>query len=189
LKMNSLAESEIQVSEKISQITLLKDQTEKYYNQLEVLKDGFKEIKTYVFSSALSELSYRTNQFLQVLFHMPAEIKFVNEDLNIQTKIILKDQEMSLGLLSGGQFRRFSLAVDLALSDMVSSRKNSKVNLLILDEYFKDLSETSMEKCLDLLKSRKCPVLLIEHNSVFKNIVDNVFFVELQGGTSSVSRQ
>jgi DNA repair exonuclease SbcCD ATPase subunit len=91
---------------------------------------------------------------------------------------------MSIGLLSGGQFRRFSLAIDLALSDMVSSRKTSKLNILILDEYFKDLSETSMEKCLDLLKSRKSPVVIIEHNSIFKNIVDNVFFVELQGGTS-----
>lgn len=173
--------------DKIAQVTVLLNQTKHYASQLEQLKDGFKEIKSYVFTTALDELSFRANQFLSTLFEIPAMIEFSNEDLKIETKIKLNEQEMTIGLLSGGQFRRFSLAVDLALSDMVSSRKNSKVNMLVLDEYFKDLSEGSMEKCLELLKLRTCPVLLIEHNSIFKNIVDNVFFASLVNGTSEVS--
>lgn len=119
---------------------------------------------------------------------MEASIKFSNDDQKIESKITINGQSRSLGLLSGGQNRRFNLAVDLALSDIVSYRKSSKLDLLIFDEYFKDLSEISMEKSLDLLKARKCPVILIEHNSIFKNIVDNTFFVRLQNGTSSESR-
>lgn len=185
-KIHELSNQIDQVSQNIIQVQLRIDETSKHLFRLETLKSGFKEIKSYVFSSALNELSFRANEFLTVLFEVPAKIQFSNEDLKIETKIYLNEKEMSTGLLSGGQFRRFCLAIDLALSDMVSSRKTSKLNILVMDEYFQNLSESSMEKCLDLLKMRKCPVLMIEHNSVFKGIVDQTFFCELQNGTSSV---
>lgn len=176
-------------AEKWAEITNLVEVSNVHAQRLETLKDGFKEIKSYVFTNALNELNFRTNQYLNDLFEMEATIKFTNEDQKIESKISISGQPRSLGLLSGGQNRRFNLAVDLALADIVSYRKTSKLDLLIFDEYFKDLSEISMEKSLDLLKSRKCPVILIEHNSIFKNIVDNTFFVRLENGTSSESRQ
>lgn len=174
---------------KLSEVKNLVNVSEAHAQRLETLKDGFKEIKSYVFTNALNELNFRTNQYLNDLFEMEAAIKFTNEDQKIESKISINGQTRSLGLLSGGQNRRFNLAVDLALADIVSYRKTSKLDLLIFDEYFKDLSEISMEKSLDLLKSRKCPVILIEHNSIFKNIVDNTFFVRLENGTSRESRQ
>ena len=175
-------------SEKIDELKRLLDDSNSHSLRLETLKDGFKEIKSFVFTNALNELNFRTNQYLNELFEMEASIKFSNDDQKIESKITVNGQSRSLGLLSGGQNRRFNLAVDLALSDIVSYRKSSKLDLLIFDEYFKDLSEISMEKSLDLLKARKCPVILIEHNSIFKNIVDNTFFVRLQNGTSYESR-
>lgn len=174
---------------KLTELRQLVEVSALHSQRLETLKDGFKEIKSYVFTNALNELNFRTNQYLSDLFEMEATIKFTNEDQKIESKIVLDGKDRSLGLLSGGQNRRFNLAVDLALSDIVSYRKTSKLDLLIFDEYFKDLSEISMEKSLDLLKSRKCPVILIEHNSIFKNIVDNTFFVRLENGTSHESRQ
>jgi exonuclease SbcC len=176
------------IGEKISELKRLLDESNSHSLRLETLKDGFKEIKSFVFTNALNELNFRTNQYLNELFEMEASIKFTNDDQKIESKITVNGQSRSLGLLSGGQNRRFNLAVDLALSDIVSYRKSSKLDLLIFDEYFKDLSEISMEKSLDLLKARKCPVILIEHNSIFKNIVDNTFFVRLQNGTSYESR-
>jgi exonuclease SbcC len=176
------------VQEQLTELRNLVDVSNQHSNRLETLKDGFKEIKSYVFTNALNELNFRTNQYLNDLFEMEATIKFTNEDQKIESKIVLDGKIRSLGLLSGGQNRRFNLAVDLALSDIVSYRKTSKLDLLIFDEYFKDLSEISMEKSLELLKSRKCPVILIEHNSIFKNIVDNTFFVRLENGTSFEAR-
>jgi DNA repair exonuclease SbcCD ATPase subunit len=152
--------------------------------QLDILKDSFKDIKSHVFNNALLELNHRANGYLNQLFEVDAAIKFTTEDQKISTDILLDGRPRSLGLLSGGQNRRFNLAVDLALSDVVTSRKGSKLNLLIIDEIMKDLSEASMEKCLDLLKARKCPVVVIEHNSLFKSIVDNTFHVTLEKGTS-----
>lgn len=187
-KLQSLSKVESDLQEKISQLAQFEEQSRKYLEQLETLKEGFKEIKSYVFNSALNELSFRANEFLTKLFEVPAQIFFKNDDLKIETQIVLNGQTPSVGLLSGGQFRRFSLAIDLALADMTSSRKTSKLNILVLDEYFKDVSESTMEKCLELLKLRKSPVLLIEHNTIFKNIVDNVFFVRYEKGTSYESR-
>lgn len=187
-KLKSLSKVESDLQEKIVQLTQFEGQSRKYLEQLETLKEGFKEIKSYVFNSALTELSFRANEFLTKLFEVPAQIFFKNDDMKIETNIVLNDQTPIVGLLSGGQFRRFSLAVDLALADMTSSRKTSKLNILVLDEYFKDVSESTMEKCLELLKLRKTPVLLIEHNTIFKNIVDNVFFARYEKGTSYESR-
>jgi DNA repair exonuclease SbcCD ATPase subunit len=158
-----------------------------YIDQLEALKDGFKEIKSYVFSQALNELNFKTNEYLAQLFEVDAKINFISEDQKIQSNITLNGVPRALGALSGGQNQRFNLAVDLALSDIVNSRGSSKLGIIIFDEYFKNLSETSMEKCLEILKERKTPVIVIEHNSLIKNIVDNVFFVTLQNGTSFVA--
>lgn len=172
----------------LAEVNNLLSEAIKYYRRLETLKDGFKEIKSYIFTNALNELNFRTNTYLNDLFEVEATIKFTNDDQKIESKIMLDGKERSLGLISGGQNRRFNLAVDLALSDIVSYRKTSKLDILIFDEYFKDLSEISMEKSLDLLKTRKCPVLLIEHNSIFKNAIDNSYFVRLQDGTSVHSK-
>lgn len=187
-KLAMLEQQISKVGVDLQELRNLLNKSNEHSGRLESLKDGFKEIKSFVFTNALNELNFRANQYLNDLFEMEATIKFTNNEQEIESKITLDGNVRSLGLLSGGQNRRFNLAVDLALADIVSYRKTSKLDLLIFDEYFKDLSEISMEKSLDLLKQRKCPVILIEHNSIFKNIVDNTFFVRLKDGISEESR-
>jgi DNA repair exonuclease SbcCD ATPase subunit len=157
-----------------------------HLSKLEQLKLGFKEIKSYVFNSMLNEINARVQSYLSHLFEVPVSVRFRNEDMKIETDVKFDGVDRGLGLLSGGQFRRVSLAVDLALSDVVTARKGARLGILIIDEYFKDLSESSMEKCLTLLERRGQPVLLIEHNSIFKNIINNSIFVKLENGTSYV---
>lgn len=147
--------------------------------QLEALKDGYKEVKAYAFQNVLNQLTRKANNYLGELFEQPVKIKFENVDMKIDVSVSIDDKERPLGLYSGGQFRRIALAVDLALSDITCSRNSNKLNLMILDEYCKDLSEVSMEKVLKLLQARKGSTILIEHNSIFKSIVNNVFEVEL----------
>ena len=155
-----------------------------YLNQLEILKAGYREVKAFVFQGILQELSNKANNYLSDLFEVPIKITFKNEDLKIATDVTIDGQTRPLGLYSGGQFRRICLAVDLALSDITASRKGKSLNLLVLDEYFKDLSEESMMKILELLQHRSGATLLIEHNSIFKSIVSNTYNVELIGGIS-----
>lgn len=170
--------------EAIEGINGLIEKSNLHLQRLETLKEGFKEIKSFVFNNAINSLNHRANKYLSELFDMEATIKFTNEDQEIQTEVTLGGRKRSLGLLSGGQGRRFHLAVDMALADIVSFRGMSKLGILIFDEYFKDLSEISMDKALELLRSKKCPIILIEHNSIFKNFIENTFFVRYKNKVS-----
>ena len=172
--------------EVINQSILLQNTLQTRY---EYLKDGFKQIKSYVFQSLLSELNRSTNRYLNELFEVPASIIFDNisddgEISKIKTTVMLDGNERSLGLLSGGQFRRVQLAVDFALSDIVAQRSKNPINVKILDEAFKDLSEPSMERIVGVLQKMSGCTILIEHNSIIKNIVNRVYKVELKEGIS-----
>ena len=155
--------------------------------RLEILKRGFKEIKSFVFNSALQDLTVKTNTYLTELFEVPISITFTNENMKIGTEIIIDGVKRSLGLMSGGQHKRICLAVDFALSDLISTRKGSKLNLLILDEPFQNLSENSMIKVINLIKNMKKSTIIIEHNTIAKSAVDRVFKINyVQGVSSSV---
>ena len=169
---------------KLKTVTESKKKLELESHKLEALRDGFKEVKAYAFQNTLNILSAKANANLAQLFEQPVKIQFKNVDMKIDVVVTIDKKPRSLGLYSGGQARRIHLAVDLALADIVMSRKGNKLPLMILDEYCKDLSEVSMEKVLHLLQARKGSTILIEHNSLFKSIVNQTFDVELIGGIS-----
>lgn len=175
----------LKADRKEAETTLLEHK--KSMNRLEVLKDGYREVKVHVFQSVLNELTRKANHYLTELFEVPVLIKFDNQDMKIDVTVTIDGEPRPLGLYSGGQFRRICLAVDLALSDITTTRKGNTLDLRIFDEYMKDLSESSMEKVLRLLENLGGSTLLIEHNSVFKSIVNNTFEVELVNGVSKAS--
>ena len=155
----------------------------------EILKTGFKEVKQFVFQTLLNELTVKSTRLASELFEVPISIKFSNEDeeggvTKILTTVTLDGNERSLGLYSGGQYRRIELAVDLALASIVGNRSQNPIKFRVLDEPFKDLSEPSMEKVVKLLEKLEGPTIIIEHNSVTKSIIHNVFDIEYRQGVS-----
>lgn len=157
----------------------------------DLLKEGFKEVKSFVFQSLLNELNFKANQYLKELFDQNVKIEFKNvTEANVVSKIVavatIDGVSRPLGLYSGGQFARLQWAVNLALSDIVAGRSHNPINLRIFDEHFKDLSESSMEKIVKLLGKFKGATILIEHNSMVKNIVNQTFEVEYRNGQSNV---
>lgn len=159
------------------------------FNTFEMLKNGFREIKSYVFKGLLAELNKNANKTIFELFEQDVRLEYYNEGQEgeiskINVKIYIDGKERSIGLLSGGQFRRAQIATDLALSTLVYNRSNKLINLQIFDEAFKDLSETTVYKILELLQKQNRCTILIEHNSVIKNSIDKVYNVELKNGIS-----
>ena len=185
--INVLESENIQILEVLESLKGLLQIAQNRVYQLEALKGGFKEVKSYTFNSILNELTCRVNRYLIDLFEVSVNLKFTNENMKIGMDLTMGTVKRGYGLFSGGQQRRVQLAVDLALSDIVAARTGTKQSLLILDEYFKDLSEVSMHKCLMLLEKLGRPIILIEHNSVFKSIVNRTFMIELRNGTSKAS--
>ncbi|WP_228407944.1 hypothetical protein, partial [Salmonella enterica] len=49
---------------RLREIRAMLETSKQHAGRLETLKEGFKEIKSYVFTNALNELNYRTNQYL-----------------------------------------------------------------------------------------------------------------------------
>jgi DNA repair exonuclease SbcCD ATPase subunit len=165
------------------------DKLKKYMAQLEVLKTGFKEVKSFVFQGVLKEINRRANTYLAELFEQPARISFSNsgdsgEISKISVKVNLGGIERGLGALSGGQSRRFSLAVDLALSDIVASRNPNIKNFMIIDEGFFNLSLESKQRVLNLLSNRQGSTIFIEHDPIFETICEQKLEIEFRDGIS-----
>ena len=158
-------------------------------DRLNILKDGFKTIKSYVFQSVLAELSRRATAYAAELFEIPVKVLFDNESEDgeiskINTEVVLNGVSRPLSLTSGGQFARIGMSIDLALSDIVASRSTNPISFRILDEPFKNMSETSMAKAVKLLEGLKGASVIIEHSPLIKSIVNNTFHVEYSKGIS-----
>lgn len=167
---------------------LLKGKT-KRIGDLTALREGFKETKAYTFKALLRDLTNKSNYYLAQLFDLPISIEFTNETeaggiAKITDVVTIGDVQRPFALYSGGQSRRIQLAVDLALSDIVASRGDKPIGIRLFDEYMKDLSENSMEKVLELFEELEGSVLMIEHNSIIKNVVNNNLEIELRNGVS-----
>lgn len=182
-----LQEENRMIENDLTELDTLLETSKVYNSRLETLKDGFKEVKSYTFNSVLNELTFKANNYISQLFETPVDLKFSNDNMKIELNLNINGYERGYGLFSGGQQRRIGLAVDLALSEIIAARSGSKcVNVRFLDEYFKDLDENSMQKCLRLLEKLGGSTVLIEHNSVFKSIVDNTVNVELNNQVSKI---
>jgi DNA repair exonuclease SbcCD ATPase subunit len=192
LLLNKISECEsvlaIQLDELASQNQALLSERD-HDSRLRILKDGFKSVKAFVFGSVLEELTRISNGYISELFEVPVQIEFNNENEDgelskIDIQVTIEGVKRPLGLYSGGQFKRIELAVDLALSNIISSRSNNPFNIRCFDEPFQNLSESSMEKAIKLFGNLKGTTLLIEHNSIAKSICDQVFKIELRDGVS-----
>lgn len=174
---------------KVESLENLLEEGKEELKELTKLREGFKETKAYTFKALLRDLTNKSKYYLGQLFNLPISIEFTNETeeggiAKITDKVTIGNVKRPFALYSGGQARRIQLAVDLALSDIVAARGDKPAKLLIMDEYCKDLSESSMEKVLELFENLDKSVIMIEHNSLIKNIVSNTFQIELRDGVS-----
>ncbi len=171
--------------------TLLKETLSDINSQkhsLEVLKDGFKEIKSHVFGSVLIDLSIKATSYASELFEVPVSIRFHNESegeiSKIQTIIKVGEIIRSYGLLSGGQARRVQIATDLALSEIVSKRALNPINFRILDEASKDLSTPTIERLVSVLEGLAGSTVIVDHNPIINASISQVFDIQYENGIS-----
>lgn len=165
------------------------EEAQRHQSRLRILKDAFKDVKAFVFTSVLEELTRASNSYISELFEVPVQIHFTNEDdsgdlSKIDIQVEIEGVRRSLGLYSGGQFKRIELSVDLALSSIISSRSQNPFQIRCFDEPFQNLSEASMERAINLFSRLKGTTLLIEHNSVAKSICNQIFKIEFRDGVS-----
>lgn len=102
----------------------------------------------------------------------------------------MNGKEVSIGSLSGGENKAFSLALDFAIIDVIGSQYGLNLNPIVLDEPFDGLDAIGREIVIDLLSklSEKRQILVIDHASEAKSMFSNVVRVEKHNGISKILR-
>jgi len=164
--------------------------------KLEALKKAYKNVKYYVFETVTDELNLRIDKYLEPLFKNNMKVQLKTESTNSKKEVIQKfstyieknEVEVSFNSLSDGEKRRVEIAVNFALSDVISNSASS-INLLVLDEIFNGLDTVGRNQIvylLDMLRSEKENIFIIDHFETTKSLVNNTIEVELRDGISKI---
>jgi len=168
----------------------------KQLEYLEILKKSYKNVKYYIFESTIDELNRRINKYLEPLFLEDVKIEYTyisgksNDKLKFSTKIIKNGIEKSYKSLSDGEKTRARLSTNFALSDIVAMRKANSLRMMILDEVFDGLPEECRERVVELLevlKTEKDTILVIDHFQAMHNLIENTILVEKRNGISRIA--
>jgi DNA repair exonuclease SbcCD ATPase subunit len=103
---------------------------------------------------------------------------------------ILKDGErVEYESYSGGEKRRISLAVDMALSEIMSEYYGQKFGMVVFDEQTGYMDEDGRVGFMNLLReiAREKRVFVVDHDGTFQAMFDIVWRVWKKGGISHVT--
>jgi DNA repair exonuclease SbcCD ATPase subunit len=158
-------------------------------------KDGF---LGRIFDEVLDEISAEANQVLAGLPNAQhVTIRFASESITQKGTVKKSIVPMvSFGGVeaplksgcSGGMLTSVELAVDLAVSSVVSRRAGIVPGWLVLDEAFEGLDLVSKESGMTILSQygQDRLVLVVDHATEFKEMFTQFVNVELRNGVSSV---
>lgn len=150
------------------------------YTQL-VCRDG---IPFNVIASTVPEIENEVNTILSQISEFSA--KFETDGKNIIPYIVYDDKKWLMSLTSGMERFTLSLAIRVAL---INISNLPKPNFLIIDEGFSVLDSeniSAMSILFSYLKSQFEFVIIISHNEILRDMVDNQLEVKKENGFSKV---
>lgn len=97
----------------------------------------------------------------------------------IRSKIDSKYRERTLSQLSGGQWRRVSLALDLAFAELIRRRGILRCNLIVMDEVLTHLDASGREAVGTVLRYMVGNTANETNNSIETKLIDNTVGQEI----------
>jgi DNA repair exonuclease SbcCD ATPase subunit len=152
--------------------------------------------QAYILDSVIESFNERVSEYVNLLWsNLTYELKSYKEtkDGDVSAKfsetIVMGHKTISVGSLSGGEFRALSLCIDFALVDVMERQFGLSISPVILDEPFDGLDGVGREVIIELLEtiSGKRQVVVIDHASEAKAMFSKVISVELRNEISAVS--
>jgi DNA repair exonuclease SbcCD ATPase subunit len=160
---------------------------------------GYKGFLGAIFGDILAEIAAQTNDIIgQVanVKHLTIDFETEKEAVatgNVTSRITPvvynRGRRVSFDAgISGGQQTSVELAIDLAVSNVVSSRRGVYPNFLILDESLHGLGGVDKESCIEMLQSvaGERLVLVVDHSPEFCNLFSQVIEVIQEDGQSRI---
>jgi DNA repair exonuclease SbcCD ATPase subunit len=195
LGIKNAEETQVKIDEAHSEIAILTEQYEEY--NFWVNAYGNQGIKSVLLDSVTPFLNERANHYLGKLTGSTMELQF-----NTQTALKNGEKRDKFSVdvnnengddkykgNSGGEQRRIDVAVNMALQDLVHSRSNKKIDLIVYDEAYESLDATGCEVVVELLqeKAKHCEsVIVITHNSDLEQLFDRTITIEKNNGKSRI---
>lgn len=156
-----------------------------------------KGMKSFVFDSLCSTLTARANHYLDILsdsflsitFDTQTKLKSGETRERFECAVMANGEKVPYESYSGGEKTRISLAVDMALSDLMSDSYSTKFNIVVFDERDQFLDAKGREYYLNLLRERAKTqsVFVVSHDSELKSRFPTVWTVQKRGGVSSLA--
>lgn len=151
-------------------------------------------IKSFVFDLICSTLTSKSNDYLNILTNGTISVSFDTQKKlktgELREKFdcsVMRDGDViKYEAYSGGEKRRISLAVDMALSDLMSDYHGSRFNVVVFDEQTNYLDLQGRQGFMELLKKLATTkrVFVVDHDSEFKAQFDDVWTIEKRNGNS-----
>jgi len=155
---------------------------------------GDSGMKSFIFDLVCSSLTSKANRYVGIMTDGMVSIVFTTQTKlksgevreRFSCDIITNGERIPYESYSGGEKTRISLAVDLALSDVMSDYYGSQFNVAVFDEqdlYMDNKGRTSYMNLLKEVAQRK-RVFVVAHDDVFKGAFSDSWIIEKEGGFS-----
>jgi len=117
----------------------------------------------------------------------------VNGDITAKFSetLMIDGDRVSIGSLSGGEYKGLSLCIDFTLLDLMETQFGISLNPIILDEPFDGLDATGREIVIGLLQklSEDRQIIIVDHVAEAKTLFNNIITIEKRGGVSSLREE
>ena len=153
-------------------------------------------IPSYVLDSLVESLNFYIDKYINMIWsNATYQINTSKENSKgeMVTKftqhLTINGREVSLGSLSGGEYRSFSLAVDFAIIDVLSKEYGMTLSPIMLDEPFDGLDSVGKEDCIHLLRklAEDRQIIVVDHSPEFQLLFDKQIIAEKRNGITSLN--
>jgi exonuclease SbcC len=154
--------------------------------------------QAYILDSVIDSFNERVAEHINLLWsNLTYELKSYKETVKgdvtakFSEHLLMDGRSISIGSLSGGEYRALSLCVDLALIGVMERQFGLSLSPIILDEPFENLDGVGREFIFALLEkiSGDKLIIVIDHSNELKSMFSKVLSVEKRNGISTVNLQ
>ena len=158
---------------------------------------GNQGIKSVLLDSVTPFLNKRANYYLskladssiEVTFNTQVELKSGEKRDKFSVEVVNSNGDDDYQGSSNGEKRRIDIAINMALQDLVSSRSNKRIDLIVYDEVYEGLDEIGCYKVMELLQEKAKifgTVIVITHNEWLKQLFTKTLTVTKRDGRTVV---
>lgn len=149
-------------------------------------KDGIQAI---IMENITEDLKQYTNSILKDIYHKSISVDFITQKQGVngswkesfEIVIFINNEEYDFEDVSGGEQVRISVAIRLALSQLLMQRVGSNIQFILFDEVDQALDKHGLEALFNVINelSRNFKILVISHNDYMKEKFEDIITVHM----------